>query len=85
METYSNSNTFILQFGQDHTTKAIPVHEREEKHAYKLPMRRSEKKVMLQKNWKLEPPLNKAQQTKIGPPCRFPCPLVASLCGGKWE
>jgi hypothetical protein len=64
MEMYSNSNTFILQFEQDHITKAIPVHEREEKHAYELPMRRSEKKVMLQKSWKLEPPLNKAQQTK---------------------
>jgi hypothetical protein len=64
MEAYSHSNMFILHFGQDHITKAIPVHERVENHAYELPMRRSEKRIMLQKCWKLEPPLNKAQQTK---------------------
>lgn len=64
MDTYSHTNATIINFGQDHMSKAIPVHEREEKHAYEFPMRRSEKKIMLQESWKLEPSLNKAQQTK---------------------
>ena len=64
METYSQSNTIILHFGQDNMSKVIPVFERDQKQAYELPKGSSEGKVMLQKYWKLEPPLNDDQHTK---------------------
>jgi hypothetical protein len=44
---------------------AIPVPEEEEKHAYELPMRSHEGKTKLEKSWKLDPPMNSHQHTKL--------------------
>jgi hypothetical protein len=64
METYSQSNTIILHFGQDNMSKVIPVFERDQKQAYELPKGSYKGKAMLWKYWKLEPPLNDDQHTK---------------------
>jgi hypothetical protein len=65
METYSHSNTIILHFGHDHMSKVNPVIEREQAHAYELPMGCHEGGVMLNKKWKLEPPMKSNQHTKL--------------------
>jgi hypothetical protein len=65
METYSHSNTIILHYGCDHMSKASPVIEREQAHAYELPKGCHERRIMLKKSWKLEPPMESNQHTKL--------------------
>jgi len=42
-----------------------PSNWREQTHAYELPMGCHEKRVMLKKSWKLEPPMKSNQHTKL--------------------
>jgi hypothetical protein len=63
METYSYSNIIILHCGCDHMSKVSPVVERDWKLAYELPMGCHERRVMLKKSWKLEPPTKSNQHT----------------------
>ena len=65
METYSHSNTIILHFGHDHMSKVNPVIEREQAHAYELPMGFHEGRIMLNRKWKLEPPMKPYQYTSM--------------------
>ena len=65
MELYSHTSTIILHYGHDQMNKVTPVVERDEKHAYELPMGCHERKVILKKSWKVEPPMDYHQCTKL--------------------
>jgi hypothetical protein len=65
LETYSHSNTITLHFGHDHMSRTNPVIEKERAHAYELLMGCHERRVMLNKKWKQEPPAKSNHHTKL--------------------